>query len=84
MKKLYDGRKTMFIIFFILSYFFTPNSILAEVPIKERNILAKKGKEINLTQILITDNSWNKLPTYKDKQFWQNIFLRMRNFLVLN
>jgi hypothetical protein len=49
------------------------NSVSAEVGIKERNILANKAKEISLDKCLITDNSWNKLPTYNDRQFWQNI-----------
>lgn len=78
MRKLSDCRMTLFIIFFILSSFFTPNPVFANVPIKERNILANKAKEVNLTQILITDNAWNKLPTYKDRQFWQNVSPNMR------
>lgn len=45
----------------------------AELTSKERNILANKAKAIELDKVLITDNSWNKLPGYKNREFWQSL-----------
>lgn len=45
----------------------------AELTSKERNILANKAKAIDLAKVLITDNSWNRLPDYKNRQFWQDL-----------
>lgn len=46
---------------------------LNEPQIKERNILASEAKAIHLDRSLITDNSWIRLPGYKNRQFWQNL-----------
>jgi hypothetical protein len=40
---------------------------------KEKNILANEAKEINLAENLITNDSWNKLPKYNDRPFWNNL-----------
>ncbi len=45
----------------------------AELTNKKRNILANEAKAINLSKVLITNNSWNKLPDYKNRAFWQNL-----------
>jgi len=50
-----------------------PTQSLAVLTNKERNILAKEAQSIDLSKSLITDNSWNKLPDYKNRQFWQNL-----------
>jgi hypothetical protein len=50
----------------------------AELTNKERNILAKEAKSIDLTKALITDNSWNKLPGYRDRQFWESLPVNVR------
>lgn len=50
-----------------------PKYSIAELTNKERNILAKEAKAIDLSKSLITDNSWNKLPDYKNRQFWQSL-----------
>lgn len=50
-----------------------PKNSTAELTNKERNILAKEAKAIDLSKSLITDNSWNKLPDYKNRQFWQSL-----------
>ncbi|MGQ9621709.1 MAG: heparinase II/III domain-containing protein, partial [Bacteroidales bacterium] len=42
-----------------------------EVVPKERNILANRAKSVNLAGVLITDDSWNKLPGYRQRQFWE-------------
>jgi hypothetical protein len=47
--------------------------IKAELTNKERNILAKEAKSIDLAKVLITDNSWNKLPVYSDRKFWESL-----------
>jgi hypothetical protein len=49
------------------------SSLFAQPKMQARNILANEAKQIDLAKVLITDNSWNKLPTYKDRQFWQNL-----------
>src|SRR5665648_656343 len=58
---------------FALFFFTASNNGSAELTNKERNILANEAKAIDLTKVLITDNSWNKLPDYKNRQFWQNL-----------
>ncbi|MCK7532466.1 MAG: hypothetical protein MZV63_16250 [Marinilabiliales bacterium] len=63
-----------------------------ELTNKERNILAKEAKAVDLKEVLITDSSWNKLPVYKDRQFWEalpgkhpsrNILREPRSYLDL-
>lgn len=49
---------------------------------KPRNILVNKAKEIDLAKSLITDNSWNKLPTYKDRKFWQSLPANIRDAYI--
>jgi hypothetical protein len=55
-----------------------------EAQIKERNILANKAKEIGLTNLLVTDNSWNKLPVYKNRQFWESLPANLRMEYIAN
>ena len=50
----------------------------AELKPRERNILANEAKAINLAGVMITDNSWNKLPGYKDRYFWEGIAANIR------
>ncbi len=54
---------------FILSSF----QLSAELTNKERNILALKAKAIGFEKVLVTDNSWNKLPVYKSREFWESL-----------
>jgi hypothetical protein len=54
------------------------NPVSAEVTPRDRNILANKAREIQLGKVLITDNSWNMLPGYKDRQFWQSLPVNIR------
>lgn len=46
---------------------------MGELTPRERNILAKEAKAIDLAGSLVTDNSWNKLPGYNDRKFWDNL-----------
>lgn len=54
-------------------FFFSINTAKAELTNKERNILAKEAKAVDLAKVLITDNSWNKMPGYKDRQYWSGL-----------
>jgi hypothetical protein len=55
----------------------------AELTNKERNILAKEAKSIDLAKALITDNSWNKLPGYRDRQFWESLPANVRQDYIM-
>ncbi len=50
----------------------------AELTSKERNILAKEADAINLAGSLITDHSWNTLPTYETRSFWDHLPANIR------
>ena len=52
---------------------FTFSTLSAELKPRERNILASEAKTIDLARVLVTDNSWIKLPDYKNRPFWQNL-----------
>ena len=66
-------RKSLaaFTVFFLCSVFFQPSA--AEIPGRERNILANEAKSIDLSKALITDDSWNDLPGYGNREFWENL-----------
>ncbi len=49
------------------------HSASAQYSLKQRNILADEARKIDLPGCLITDNSWIKLPSYKDRQFWESL-----------
>ncbi|MBE3086514.1 MAG: hypothetical protein IMZ64_09890 [Bacteroidetes bacterium] len=78
MKTLTSGLKTLLSLCFALIFFTASNPASAELTNKERNILANEAKAIDLAKVLITDNSWNKLPDYKNRQFWQNLPANIR------
>jgi len=67
----------------VLILFITTNSASAELTNKERNILAKKAKTIDLANSLSSNNSWNILPDYKNRQFWQNLPINIRNEYII-
>lgn len=71
MKKSIIHIINAFIIFPGLLMLLSPRPLKAELTNKERNILAYEAKAINLANVLVTDNSWNKLPVYKDRKFWE-------------
>ena len=52
---------------------FTFNPVNAELKPKERNILASEARTIDLASVLVKDNSWIKIPDYKNRLFWQNL-----------
>ena len=57
----------------VMILFVSQNNLFGELTNKERNILANKAKAIDLAKVMITDNSWNKLPGYKNREFWQSL-----------
>ena len=69
MKK--SDSKSGLLLTFILLIFLLPVSqaLKAELKPKERNILAAEAKAIGLSGAIINDNTWNKLPGYKDRPF---------------
>jgi hypothetical protein len=78
MKNMILKLKLSFSIFFTFLSLLTINSENAYSQTKERNILANEARSIDLAKSLITDFSWNKLPDYKDRQFWENISTPLR------
>jgi hypothetical protein len=50
----------------------------AELKPKERNILANEARTIDLAKNLITDNSWSRLPGYKERDFWEKVPANIR------
>jgi len=54
------------------------SGIKAELKPRERNILANEAKTIGLEKVLITDDSWNNLPGYNHRQFWEGIAANIR------
>jgi hypothetical protein len=79
MKKHNYELRTFLSACIIISVFFTFNPTMAEIQIKERNILSNEAKTIDLVRTLITDNSWNKIPGYKNRLFWQNVSGNLRD-----
>ena len=54
-------------------------TLFSNVPeIRERNILAKEASSIGLSSVLIKDNSWNSLPLYNDRDFWEKIPAKLK------
>jgi hypothetical protein len=73
MKAIPKNLKTLLIAtltIFLVSGF---GSLKAELKPRERNILANEAKSIDLSKAIIADNSWNKLPGYKARQFWESL-----------
>ncbi|MCE5347894.1 MAG: heparinase II/III-family protein [Bacteroidales bacterium] len=73
MKAQTKRLKTVFIAGLSFLLIFGSGTANAELKPRERNILANEAKAIDLAKVMITDNSWNKLPGYKDRQFWQGL-----------
>jgi hypothetical protein len=73
MKPLSKGSGNLLSAFFMLVLLTVSINGLAELTGKERNILANESKRVDLAKVLITGNSWNTLPDYKNRQFWQSL-----------
>ncbi len=72
MKSLNKSKRFSCSVLFFL--FITTTLVSAGIPeIKERNILAREAASIDLSKSLIPGDSWNKLPVYNDRDFWEKI-----------
>ena len=78
MKRTFTVAKIISVYFTLILLSFNFTSLYAEINPKERNILANEAKTIDLAKNLITDNSWNKYPDYKNRQFWENVPANLR------
>ena len=78
MKPYISDLKTILSCCFILIFLVSANKVSAELSPKKRNILAKEAQKIDLAKVLVTDDSWSKLPDYKNRQFWLNIPEKIR------
>jgi hypothetical protein len=50
-----------------------PATIVTPGGKRERNILATEAISVNFQEVLITDDSWNTLPGYNERSFWDNL-----------
>lgn len=84
MKK--SDSKSGLLLTFMLLIFLLPvfQALKAEPKPKERNILAAEAKAIGLSGAIINDNTWNKLPGYKDRQFWEGLSGSIRQEYIKN
>jgi hypothetical protein len=73
-----------YMVLFLITFSTCASAIAPELTNKERNILAKEAKAVDLPKVLITDNSWNKLPVYKERQFWETLPVNIRQEYIKN
>lgn len=78
MRTIHPVLKPLLFIWMALFLFCTADPAKAVLTNKERNILAKEAKAIDLAKSLITDNSWNKYPDYKNRAFWEKLPANIR------
>jgi hypothetical protein len=78
MKTITQNLKAIFFLFIALVPLCLVQSVKAELKPRERNILAGKAKSIDIKKVMITDNSWNKLPGYKERLFWESLPINVR------
>jgi hypothetical protein len=78
MRTLFNSFRSSLIVGTVMIMIVSARSAKAELTSKERNILAKEAKAIDLAKVMISDNSWNKFPDYKNRQFWQNLSANLR------
>ncbi len=57
-------------LFFLFCSFSNLSAVLKP---RERNILAVEAKSVDLATVLVKDNSWIKLPDYRNRPYWQNL-----------
>lgn len=73
MKRIQLKNKFIFIFSLALTFQSVSVPLALSGQIKERNILAAEAIRINLSNSLITGNSWNRLPDYKNRLFWESV-----------
>ena len=72
MKTQTESLRRAFAVYLVLMTL-SVTALNAELKPRERNILANEARTINLAGAMVTDNSWNKLPGYKDRSFWDGL-----------
>jgi hypothetical protein len=83
MKETTQHLKIILSAVFLLSLVLLQEDAFAELTNKERNILVNEAKAIDLAKALVTDNSWNKFPDYKNRQFWESLPLNIRRDYII-
>ena len=78
MKTITQHPKELFISGLAIMLLSVFQPLKAELKPRERNILANEAKTIDLPKAMITDNTWNKLPGYKSRQFWESLPANIR------
>ncbi len=73
MKAIIKNPKAVFILLMAMVTFYQFKPIKAELKPRERNILSGEAKAIDISKVMVYDNSWNKLPGYKERQFWESL-----------
>jgi hypothetical protein len=73
MKTIIQTPKAIIILLMSMIPFSQFQSVKAELKPRERNILGSEAKACDISKVMINDNSWNMLPGYKERQFWESL-----------
>lgn len=84
MRKFNSKSGSLLIIMLLIFLLPLSQPLKAELKPKERNILAAEAKAIGLSGAIINDNTWNKLPGYNDRQFWEGLSGSIRQEYIKN
>jgi hypothetical protein len=78
MKIITQNPKVRSILFIMFVAICLVQPVKAAPKPRERSILSGEAKAIDLPKVIITDNSWNKLPGYNERQFWESLPAKIR------
>jgi hypothetical protein len=78
METITKSLKTLLITIMVMFLLSGLQSSKAELKPRERNILANEARTVDLAKAMINDNSWNKLPGYKSRPFWESLPANIR------
>lgn len=84
MMKKSDSKSGLFLTVMLSIFLISVQTLKAELKPRERNILAAEAKAIGLSGAIINDNTWNKLPGYHDRQFWDGLSVSIRQEYIKN
>lgn len=84
MIKKSDSKSGLFLTVMLSIFLLSVQTLKAELKPRERNILAAEAKAIGLSGAIINDNTWNKLPGYHDRQFWDGLSVSIRQEYIKN
>lgn len=79
-----DSKSGSLLTIMLLIFLLPAQTLKAELNPKERNILAAEAKAIGLSGSIVNDNTWNKLPGYNDRQFWEGLSGSIRQEYIKN